>query len=178
VSETKTSSVLNLGSGKVPKPGAVNVDISPSVGADIVHDLSKFPWPLPSAQFDEVWMTDVIEHLPDTIATMEELHRVCRDGAVIHIATPHFSSSNSFTDPTHKQHLGMFSFDYFTGDSTHDHYTDVRFRYARKLLMFLPGVKNTVLRRVANRWPAFYERNLCWILPAWFMSIDLVVVKG
>jgi hypothetical protein len=72
----------------------------------------------------------------------------------------------------------MFSFDYFTGEQFHDHYTRVRFRYASKLLMFMPGPKNTVMRRIANRWPAFYERNLCWILPAWFMSIDLVVVKS
>lgn len=171
------ATALNLGSGKAPKPGAINLDISPNVGADVVHDLRQFPWPLQDDSFDEVWMTDVIEHLPDTVATMEELHRICRNGAVIHITTPHFTSSNSFTDPTHHHHFGMFSFDYFTGDSIHDHYTSVRFKYALKLLLFLPGRTNAPMRRVANRWPRFYENHLCWIFPAWFMSIDLIAVK-
>lgn len=169
--------MLNVGCGKKLMPNAINLDISPHVGADVVHDLRHFPWPFHDNSFDEIWMTDVIEHLPDLLATMEELHRISRDGAVIHIATPHFSSSNSFTDPTHAHHLGIFSFDYFTGDSVHNHYTQVRFRYAHRLLIFLPSRKNTLARRLANRWPAAYERHFCWIWPAWFMSIDLIADK-
>jgi hypothetical protein len=168
---------LNLGCGKTLMPGAVNLDVSPNVGADIVHDLRLFPWPLDTDVYTEVWITDVVEHLPDTVATLEELHRICRNGAILHITTPHFSCSNSFTDPTHHHHLGMYSFDYFTGNSPHDHYTTVRFRYARRFLVFLPSPKNSIMWRIANRWPGFYERHLCWIWPAWLMSIDLIVVK-
>lgn len=166
-----------LGSGKAPRPGAVNVDISAACQPDIVHDLRRFPWPFPDESFGEIWCHDVLEHLPDTVRTMEEIHRIAAPGAVVYVTTPHFSCANAFTDPTHVRQFGFFSFDYFTGDATHDHYTDVRFRYGLRLLVFHPSRKNTLVRRIANRWPESYERHLCWLLPAWFISLELVVVK-
>lgn len=158
--------------------GALNVDISPVCGPDLVHDLRVFPWPFEKDTFSHVYCYDILEHLPDTIATMEELHRVCKDGAIVTITTPHFTCANAFTDPTHCHQFGMFSFDFFTGESTHDHYTDVRFAYRKRQLIFDPTRKNTVIRRIANRWPEFYERHLGWLFPAWFMSMELEVVKG
>lgn len=38
--------VPNLGSGRRKMAGAVNLDISGQVGADVVHDLTVMPWPL------------------------------------------------------------------------------------------------------------------------------------
>ena len=108
-----TSDVLNLGCGRKKMPGAVNVDISAQVGADVVHNLAQLPWPLPSDTFREVHAMDVIEHLDDTLAAMGEIHRVCRGGALVHITVPHFSSANAFTDPTHRKQFSYFSFDYF-----------------------------------------------------------------
>src|SRR5262252_496917 len=104
--ERHTRDVLNLGCGRQPDPRAVNLDITPATNPDVVHDLNARPWPFPDDQFSEVLMFDVIEHLDDLLGVMEELHRVCRDGAVVKITTPHFSSANSFTDPTHRHHLG------------------------------------------------------------------------
>jgi 2-polyprenyl-3-methyl-5-hydroxy-6-metoxy-1,4-benzoquinol methylase len=75
--------MLNLGCGNSPMQGAVNLDR----------------------------MADVIEHLPDTVATMEEISRVCAPGALVHITTPHFSCANAFTDPTHLHQLGYLSFE-------------------------------------------------------------------
>ena len=92
------SGVLNLGSGRKKIAGAVNVDISDQVGADVVHDLTRLPWPLPSDTFREVHAQDVIEHLSDTVRVMEEIYRICRNGALVHITVPHFSSANAYTD--------------------------------------------------------------------------------
>lgn len=169
--------VLNLGCGRTLIPGAVNLDLSPTCGADVVHDLRRFPWPFPKNSFQRIRCLDILEHLPDAVATMEEIHRICKPGGVVEITTPHFSCANAYTDPTHCHQFGMFSFDYFTGDAKHDHYTDVRFAYRSRLLIFLPSRKNAVMRRLANRWPAFYERHLCWIWPAWFISAELIAVK-
>lgn len=169
--------VLNLGCGTDRIEGAVNLDISAAVGADVVHDLRRFPWPLPDSTFSTVVGMDVIEHLPDMLATMEEISRICRPGAIVRLATPHFSCANAYTDPTHCHRLGYFTFDYFVGTATHNHYTDARFSYRRRELVFFPSRKNTLIRRIANRWPAFYERHLCWVLPAWFLSVELVVEK-
>jgi SAM-dependent methyltransferase len=169
--------VLNLGCGRSLLAGAINLDLRAGNGVDIVHDLRRMPWPFEANSFDRIVCMDVLEHLPDTVATMEEIHRIAKPYATINIATPHFSCSNAFTDPTHCHQFGFFSFDYFTGESTHDHYTDVRFSYGRRSRIFHPLRKNMVVRRLANRWPAFYERHLAWIWPAWFISADLVAVK-
>lgn len=93
------------------------------------------------------------------------------------ITTPHYTCANAYTDPTHRHQFGMFSFDYFTGSAKHNHYTNVRFAYNRRQLVFHPTRKNTLIRRLANLRPEFYERHLGWMLPAWFMSIELRVVK-
>ena len=38
---------LHLGCGHIIKEGWVNHDIVPLAGVDVVHDLTKFPWPWP-----------------------------------------------------------------------------------------------------------------------------------
>ena len=43
--------------------------------------------------------------------------RVAADGADLFITTPHYSSHNSWIDPTHKLHLAAASFEYFTGNN-------------------------------------------------------------
>jgi hypothetical protein len=169
--------VLNLGCGHKPDSKAVNVDVTAVTNPDVVHDLDVRPWPFPDNRFGEILLFDVIEHLDDLTGVMEELHRVGRDGAVVKITTPHFSCANSFTDPTHRHHLGWFSLDYFTGEHEHSYYTQARFRIRARSLVFRPTLVNKIIRRLANRWPAVYERRWAWMFPAWFLYFELVVDK-
>jgi len=170
--------VLNLGSGKrQDASSAVSVDIASVIRPDVLHDLNKYPWPFEDDTFDAVRCIDVVEHLDDIVKAMEEIHRVSRSGGRVMITTPHFSCANSYTDPTHRYHLGFFSFDYFTGENQWDFYTRARFRKVKADLVFYPRAKNKLVWRVANRWPAFYEEHLAWILPAWYMHFELEVVK-
>jgi SAM-dependent methyltransferase len=170
--------ILNLGSGGRPMSGAVNVDASPLCAPDLVHDLRTFPWPLESDTFDRVWCQDVLEHLPDTVRTMEEIHRVCRDGASVTITTPHFSCANAYTDPTHCHYFGAHSFEYFTDASAFPHYSKTRYSVARRTIAFHHTLPDRLVRRLANRWPTWYERHLCWIVPAWFIEVVLTVEKS
>ena len=127
--------------------------------------------------FDAVVMMDVIEHLENIVHVMEEIYRVGKGGGEVHITTPHYSCSNSYTDPTHKHHLGFFSFDYFTGENQWGFYSKIRFRKKRSFLLFHPNPGNKIIWRIANRWPKFYEEHLAWIFPAWAMSFDLEILK-
>ena len=170
--------VLNLGCGWRRVEGALNVDLSPRVAADLVHDLNRRPWPLPDGHFREVLAYDVLEHLEDVVAALEEIHRVCRDGAVVRITLPHFSCANAFTDPTHRHQFGRFSFGCFTDGDDHAFYTGARFRERSLRIFFYPSAVNRVVARLANRYPAGYERRWAWVFPAWFMSVELEVVKG
>ena len=169
--------ILNLGCGRKPMPGAVNLDISADVGADVVHDLTKLPWPLPSDAFRQVYAFDVIEHLGDVVRVMEEIHRICQPGARVHITVPHFSSANAFTDPTHQHQFSAFSFDYFDESHGLAFYSRARFTRRSVEIVFYPSLVNKLVHRVANRRPTAYERRWAWMFPAWFLSIDLEAVK-
>ncbi len=170
--------LLDIGSGKDKAiKNAVSIDINPDTSPDILHDLNKTPWPLSDNTFDIIYCKDIIEHLEDILKTMEEIHRVAKNGAKIYITTPHFSSPNSYTDPTHRHHLGFFFIDYFTGNNKWEFYTKVRFRKSRGELIFYPKFKNKLIWRIANRFPSFYEEHLAWIFPAWFMSFELEAIK-
>ncbi len=170
--------VLNLGSGKDPAvPNVLTVDFNPALSPDVVHDLNCFPWPFPDNSFESIYARDVLEHLGDLVRVMEEIHRIAKPGAKVFITTPHYSCSNSWTDPTHRQHLGLFSFDYFTGENQWGFYSKVRFKKTRVFLQFYPKFKNTLIWRIANRWPRFYEEHLAWIFPAWVMTFELEVLK-
>ena len=92
---------LHLGCGNDPKPEWINHDLMPLPGVDVVHDLNIRPWPWADNEFDEVWAKDVLEHLPDTVRTIEELYRITKPGASAYIAVPYWNSWEAITDPTH-----------------------------------------------------------------------------
>lgn len=169
--------ILHLGSGEKYDPLAVNVDLVAATRPDIVHDLDVRPWPLPDNRFSEVRAYDVIEHLDDVVATMEEIHRVCGNGAVVKITVPHFSCCNAFTDITHRHYFSSRSFDYFTGDNEFGFYSECRFRKARADIIFSRSQLNRLVRRVARRYAAAYESRWAWMFPAWFLYFELIVIK-
>jgi SAM-dependent methyltransferase len=169
--------VLNLGCGRKHVVGAVNLDVTAETDPDVVHDLNARPWPLPDGHFEEVLAHDVIEHLSDTVAALEEIHRVCRHGARVKITVPHFSCSNAFTDPTHRRYFGRFSFGCVTEGHELSFYTRARFVERSCQIIFHPTVLNKLVWRLANRYPAEYERRWAWMFPAWFLSVELEVIK-
>jgi SAM-dependent methyltransferase len=170
-------STLNLGSGRRPFDDAVNLDVTSTTAPDVAHDLNVFPWPFPDDRFTRILANDVLEHLDDLVRTMEEIHRICADGARIEIGVPHYSAGNAFTDPTHRHYFGYFSFDYFTGEHEHNYYTTTRFRLVKRRIGFYPAPLEPVVRRLAHRSPERYERRWAWIYPAWYLRFELEVVK-
>jgi hypothetical protein len=173
-----TRRVLHLGSGMKYSSDAINVDLVEVTYPDVIHNLDVSPWPLPDRHFREVWAYDVIEHLTDVVRTMDEIHRVCVNGAVVKITVPHFSCSNAFTDPTHRHYFGRFSFDCFTGENDLGFYSQARFRCITSQIIFRGGICNKLIRRLANRYPAWYESRWTWVFPAWFLYFELEVIKG
>ncbi len=172
-----SSTVLNLGSGKKPREGAVNVDVTARTGPDLVHDLDVAPWPLPDGHFTEVHAYDVVEHLEDVVQTMEEIHRICTPGARVYITVPHFSSANSFTDPTHRHFFSARSMLYFTNEHELGFYSTARFRQRNALIVFQPSLVNRLVRRLANRFIVPYEERWAWVFPAWFLYFELEALK-
>ncbi|MCC7173867.1 MAG: class I SAM-dependent methyltransferase [Bryobacterales bacterium] len=172
--------VLEIGCGRRKvEPDSVGIDRSPDSAADIIWDLDQFPWPLESGSFDRVHMSHVIEHLSDIMRAMGEVHRVTRDEADVFITTPHFSSHNSYKDPTHKAHLAAASFEYFTGRQFETFSgPPFRFEIVRTELTFGGNLVLDNLGRWLSRLSLpWYERHAAWVLPALDIRCHLKVRK-
>jgi len=169
---------INLGCGSnFISKDILRVDVNPSAHPDILHDLNSFPYPFNDNEFEVIYCYDILEHLDDIVKVMLEIHRIAKPCAAVHITVPHFSCANAYVDVTHKHFFSLFSFDYFTGEGKRDFYTQVIFRKKKVQLLFYPNSWNKIISQLANRHQVFYESYLAWIFPAWFMSIELEVIK-
>jgi hypothetical protein len=96
---------LNLGCGQHKLPGYVNVDKYAACAPDRVVDLEVTPWPFADGAADEIVMNHVLEHLGQQtqtfLAIMQELYRVMKPGARLHLGVPHPRSESFLGDPTH-----------------------------------------------------------------------------
>jgi SAM-dependent methyltransferase len=117
---------LNLGSGDDYRPEATNVDFF-SEKADLRFDLNTRPWPFENNSFSVIHCENIIEHLDNVITTMEEIHRVACNGALVHIRVPHFRSACLYEDITHKHGFAWKTFDLFTQAHTQGQYSTKRF---------------------------------------------------
>ncbi|MCX6596408.1 MAG: methyltransferase domain-containing protein [Acidobacteria bacterium] len=174
--------ILDVGCGIKKYPGAIGIDRLPGTAADIVHDLDHFPWPLPDSSFDQLRLIHVIEHVGDVIRTMEELHRLGRNGARVVIATPHYTDFSSFCDPTHRWHLNSFSLRYFGADNAgFGYYSAVKFREISvyvKLLALWRYLGFELLVNAFPRFRRFWEFYLCYIVRGKVIEWELEVIKS
>ena len=119
---------LNMGCGNDIRKDCVNLDVVPLKGVDVVHDLNKFPFPFKENTFDVVYAFGVLEHLPSTVKIVEELHRICKNGAKIYVSVPFWNCSNSHEDPTHVKFFSYDTFGLFEEGHFNNHYTKARLK--------------------------------------------------
>ena len=169
VSKNKKDKVIGIDSIKLPR-------------VNIVHNLEKFPWPLKKNEFDLILCSQVLEHLTNTVKTMEEIWRVSKKGAIIKIWVPHFSAPVAFTDPTHKSYFGLSSFEYFTNECELNYYSKARFKILKKKLNFKIkklGFINKIINSMVNYHPFnyFYEMFCSRIFPIHELYVELQTIK-
>jgi SAM-dependent methyltransferase len=164
---------LDIGSGKIKREGFIGIDISSGAFIDVRADLER-GLPFQDNTFSEIWMNHVFEHLSDPVHSMDEIWRVCKDGATVEIRGPHFSSPHLvWSDPTHKRGLSLSTFQYFDGTC---HYAKAKFRINSCLLIrgntsfhnvgfriwYWPFIlPNLLLQKMVNSsqsWVSRYER--------------------
>ncbi len=181
---------LNLGCGRFPKPGYVNVDWADNPGVDVVHDLAERPWPFADERFERVEADHVLEHLPEVFDTMRELHRILKPGGTLVIRVPHFS--RGFSHPEHRRGFDA-TFPYyfdpsFPGGYTGSHFVSDRVTlhwfaqpYLKKSVLPRPlyevgKVTGKVIDRFANLSPLVCSRLWCYAVGG-FEEIEFVLTK-
>jgi SAM-dependent methyltransferase len=174
--------ILDVGCGTSKRSGATGIDMNPRCGADVVHDLNVFPWPLDDDSFDEVYADNVMEHLEDVVRAMEEIHRVSRPGALVKIVVPYFRSRWAAIDPTHRHPFTVDSFAYFDpADPIHDRYRYSEATFAIERMVFNETIKMRPLKRsikrYADRHPRRYESHFSQLWPLDDLTFYLRVLK-
>lgn len=107
---------VNLGCGRRPMEGWVNVDVVPLPGVDLVADLDhpeKVSLPWEDDSVEDLAMIHALEHLHHPLPLMAELWRIAKPGAMLTIACPYGSSDDADEDPTHVRRIFLNTFGYF-----------------------------------------------------------------
>lgn len=176
----KKLKILDLACGTAKTPGAIGIDRLEIPEVDIVHNLDEFPYPFKENMFDRVVCYNGMEHLQNPLDVLAELHRICKKGATVYIASPHFSSVDFFTDPTHKHPFSSRSFDYIIpGTKLFDlNYDKARYSKESVRITFdIRGIWGKFLTWFANHKTELYERRFAFIFPAHQVIFSLRVEK-
>jgi SAM-dependent methyltransferase len=105
---------IELGGGIDPRAGWTAADLE---GAYITCDLRE-KWPWPDGSVGAFRASDLLEHLPDKMHTMQEIHRCLRPGGWLLSMTPSTDGWGAFMDPTHVSFWCPGSFWYWTRDAS------------------------------------------------------------
>jgi len=183
---------INLGSGRKPHAD-IGIDRFALPGVAIVADLERGLGFLRDDSVDRVVCEHFLEHIGQFEGLMAEIHRVCKPGATVEIAVPHFSNPHYYSDYTHRRFFGLYTFDYFTPRPLQplkrkvpDYYGGARFRVLRREYGFASRVKirrwfKGLVQRYVNSSRGrqeFYEESLCWMVPCHEIRFVLAPIKG
>src|SRR5262245_32134293 len=103
---------LNLGCADERIEGYLGVDKFPGPAVDIEADLRNV-WPWTDGSIDAIIAHNFIEHLPDKIFTMNEMHRVLKSRGIVEIIVPSSNGMGADQDPTHVSYWNINSFYYY-----------------------------------------------------------------
>ena len=172
---------LHFGCGNDYKKGYVNCDISEKVKCDKIIDLEK-KLPFKDNSVSEIIANHVFEHVVNFVPLMHEIHRICKNGAIIKIKTPFYSAWGQYNDPTHVRFFSPFTFNYFQkGNYSHEvSANEDMFKVDMVKINYGIGTSsklNWLMNPIINLHHAFYCRFFAFIFPASEIKYELSVIK-
>jgi hypothetical protein len=117
---------------------------------------------------------NVIEQLPDTGKTFEELNRITKSKGKIFIETPHFTWFETYRQFNHCHRFSFCSFDYYLKGNP---FYKTDFQIMDKYLFFDDLMFFLGIGFLANFFPRHYEKRLAFIFPATSFQVTLCVDK-
>jgi len=178
---------LVIGSGIILIPDAVNMDISPCKGVDVVWDFNKYPWkPFKDNQFEHIIIPNSIHCAENLSKFMEEVYRIAKPNAIIEIVSTNFLSPICCQDPFFKTRIGFNTFDVF---ETHklgmqglakgvSYDTSACFEILEKKWIFSKNKYLYWLSFFPNLFPKFYARFGYFYFPCNDISFKLRCIKS
>jgi SAM-dependent methyltransferase len=103
---------LNIGAAKTYIPGFINIDIDEK--ADIALDLSVEKLPFPDNSARTVISLHTLEHVPDYLFALSEIHRVLHHDGELLLSLPYATlTEHHLVNPYHLHNFNERSFDFF-----------------------------------------------------------------
>jgi len=111
----KKGIMLDIGCGDNKQQGFVGMDKRKLKGVDIVHDLEKFPYPLPDESCLTIVGSHIVEHIKPwlMIDFMNELWRIMKPNGQLALAHPYGVNDLFVQDPTHCNACSERTWQYF-----------------------------------------------------------------
>lgn len=175
--------LLELGCGARKRcPSAIGVDLLDSECVDIVGDVYDVLAQFPDNTVAAITSSHFLEHIPDVQRLVDEMARVLTDRGRLEVVVPHFSSPYFYSDVTHKQCFGLYTFSYFAEDSLlrrkvprygrtpKFQLVDVELRFKAPRPFYGRYVFKRLVGLVVNSCyylKEFYEENLSCVLPCY-----------
>jgi ubiquinone/menaquinone biosynthesis C-methylase UbiE len=167
--------ILVLGESREPLSGATALCDGARSHRELLRALEHIPWSFPDASFDHVRADGLLAEVNDFFRVMEEIHRVCRPGALVEVSMPFMSSVRFASNPGNQRAAASASFDYFDARRPlgRYHYSPaqfqrVSFEYVRayhgtagKIL----GVLDKLVLPLCQRLPRAYEHYFAYWYP-------------
>ena len=106
---------IELGCGRNKTEGYIGVDRFPLPGVDVVADMEK-DLPFPDDYADVIYACHALEHVQNFEHLMEEVYRICKDGALIFVLAPYSRTTLNSANFYHKTIFNENTFRFFTSN--------------------------------------------------------------
>ena len=150
---------LDIGCGRSKFKGTLGVDIAAVPGIDIQADLGS-GLPFRENSIDVIYTSHTLEHVDSLTSVMEELWRICKPDALVHIWVPHATCPFvTWIDPTHRRGMTIETFSYFNPHANHlSYYSKARFEIVHaRLNLSTIGMRRAGFRRSRGLLAAMVE---------------------
>lgn len=180
---------IELGCGPRKKyRDSIGIDQLDYDEVDIVGDVYDVIRRIPTSSISFIYSSHFFEHIDDMKLLLEELLRILKPEGKMEIIVPHFSNPYFYSDYTHRNRFGLYSFSYFS-DDTLFHRTVPKYgqetQYELKSVDLIFKSPNVFPIRYCIKMALgfifnlttyakeFYEENLCYLIPCYEIRYKL-----
>ena len=185
---------LDLGCGDQKRTtNHLGVDAIGYQGVDFVGDVFEILSFFPAESVDKIYASHFIEHVEDLTKLLDAIDRCLKPGGDVEFVAPHFSNPYFYSDPTHKNFFGLYTFCYFFKSKIFARQGPVySFDYGLELtfvsLVFKSpkpfylryGLKKVfgVIFNSNNFFRELYEEWFCYLIPCYEVVYRIKKIEG
>lgn len=179
---------LGCGSKKILR-NAIGIDLLPSDDVDICADVFTVFERLEDNVVELIFSHHFVEHVTDLSRLLYESARVLKPGGKFIATVPHFSNPYYYSDYTHKNFFGLYTFQYFCpkryfyrvvpsyNSNLNLEIEDIQILFGAErpfYFKYLIGKLKNRLFNISKLTKEYYEVNLSRILPCTELKVILV----